>query len=35
MGDLTEEEFNSLPTESGALSEADFNAMPSQPIAPV
>ena len=35
MGDLTEEEFNSLPTESGVLSEADFNAMPSQPIAPV
>ena len=35
MGDLTEEEFNSLPADSnGQMSEADFNALPSEP-APV
>lgn len=32
MGDLTEEEFNSLPADSnGQMSEADFNALPSEP----
>tara|TARA_B110000503_G_scaffold53746_1_gene86282 strand:+ start:16239 stop:18113 length:1875 start_codon:yes stop_codon:yes gene_type:complete len=39
MGDLTEEEFNSLPADSnGQMSEADFNALPSEPaqqVAPV
>jgi hypothetical protein len=39
MGDLTEEEFNSLPTDSNdKMSEADFNALPSEPaqqVAPI